>query len=144
MSRDPPLLRQPASLRPEVQRRLRHARGALQLREGAQTLRSLYEQVEDNDANYHNANEFTNLSVHNRIDKLLMDSHRTRAEEINGFSYTSGGEQVYVSPQEMADRVYHKIDAAKATGAMDNERYQNYLRRSAERLNMDMRAFNGC
>lgn len=99
---------------------------------------------EDNDANYHNANEFTNLSVHNRIDKLLLDSHSNRAAEINGFSYTSGGEQVYVSPQEMADRVYHKIDAAKATGAMDNERYQNYLKKSAERLNMDMRAFNGC
>ena len=99
---------------------------------------------QEDESNYRNVSAFTNQSVHNRIDNLLLESHGKRAQEINGFSYTSGGKHVYVSPQQMRDRVYHKIDAAKATGAMDNARYQNYLRSTANRLDMDMRVFNGC
>ena len=97
-------------------------------------------------SNYRNCNEFTNRSYHKQIDNALMDAHSSRASSLGGFHYapTSGrnsGCDFYVSPQAMVDRLTHKV--AKESGAINNPRLQNYMMKSADRLNMDMRIFNG-
>jgi hypothetical protein len=93
--------------------------------------------------NYRNCNAHTNLSQHKRMDNMLMNAHTGRADSLSGFSYNSGGHSWQVSHQDMVDRVSHKIEVAKASGSIDNDRLCNYLYKSADRLNMDMRAFNG-
>ena len=77
-----------------------------------------------------------------------MDAHSSRASNLGGFHYTptsgrNSGSDFYVSPQAMVDRLTHKIEVAKESGAIHNPRLQNYMMKSAERLNMDMRIFNG-
>ena len=97
----------------------------------------------NHESNYRNCNAFTNQSQHNRIDNTLMQAHQSRSGSVGGFSYQHEGNGCYVSRQDMVDRVSHKIEVAKASGAIDNARMYNYLHKSADRLNMDMRIFNG-
>lgn len=94
----------------------------------------------DHPTNYRNCNQFTNRSVHNRIDNLFMQES---SEPLGGVNYRYRGAEHYISPQEMTDRLQWKIDVAKESGAMDQERVFNYLYGNAERLNMDLRTFNG-
>ncbi len=48
-----------------------------------------------------------------------------------------------ISSSEIARRVEQKIDAAKQTGDIHNERFRNYLKKFAEAYNVDLRKFNG-
>jgi hypothetical protein len=89
----------------------------------------------------HNMANATNQSQHRQMDNLLLEAHRS-GQDVGGFYCNRGGNQVYVSRQDMVDRVSHKIDAAKASGAIHTSRYRNFLQKSAERLNMDKRVFN--
>lgn len=94
-------------------------------------------------SNYRNCNAFTNQSFHNRMDYKFMAAHSSRASDLGGFYYEANGGNWYVSRQDMCNRMSHKIEVAKASGAIDNGRMYNYLYKSADRLNMDMRIFNG-
>ena len=96
----------------------------------------------NNIRNYRNANAFTNQSEHNRVDNMLLNAHATHQEKIvGGLSYKTDGLDYYVPHQSLVDRVEQKIVVAKTSGAMDNVRMENYLRKTADRLNMDLRIF---
>lgn len=95
-------------------------------------------------SNYRNCNQFTNRSVHNRIDNMFLQAHTSRQRDpFTGISYQSNGSQHYISPQEMVDRLQWKINVAKETGSIHNPRMGRYLYTNANRLGMDMRMFNG-
>jgi phytoene/squalene synthetase len=99
----------------------------------------------DHFANYRMANFGTNRSYHHDIYRHIMEAHRTRATTIDPFTSVWRGMEFHVSRDALENRLLHKIEAAKATGAIDNDRLYNYLYRSAERLGgLDMRIFNGC
>mmetsp|Transcript_21204 Transcript_21204/g.47090 ORF Transcript_21204/g.47090 Transcript_21204/m.47090 type:complete len:145 (-) Transcript_21204:226-660(-) len=97
----------------------------------------------DGDHNYRMAQQWTNQSQHKRMDNMMMEAHRSRQSGMDGFSCKRNGGQINVSRQDLVDRLSHKIDSAKASGAIDNPRMLNYLKSTAERLNMDRRVFNG-
>jgi hypothetical protein len=92
----------------------------------------------DGPANYRMVSADTNLRVHTSIDNELLSAFCDRREidivSVDGRS---------VPLQAVCDRVFMKIDAAKATGAIQNMGVHSYLRWCAEKLNLDLRAFNG-
>lgn len=86
-------------------------------------------------SNYRMQTAFTNQSVHTRIDNEFLDPG---FDPITGTSYDGH----YISPQTKVERLSRKIDAMKETGLIHNPTNMDYLRRNAERLDMDMRVFN--
>ena len=100
---------------------------------------------QDHAGNYRMVQAPINQSQHRQMDGWLMDMHEDRVQHGagTGFHYQYRGNDQYISPQQLAERLEGKIYAAKESGAMDNARYRNFLRQSAQRLDMDMRVFNG-
>ena len=102
----------------------------------------------DDFANYRNVHCMTNQSEHNKIDNQLLREHRSRAKSGQSISYIYDGKwadkhKVYLSEDVIAERINMKVRAAKVTGAINNDRYYNYLYKSAQRYGCDMRMFNG-
>lgn len=48
-----------------------------------------------------------------------------------------------IPSREVASRIQDKINVAKETGDIQNERYRNFLAKSAEAYGIDKRQFNG-
>ena len=66
---------------------------------------------------------------------------KSKNHSIEGVSLNCGAG--YIAPSEIKARIEMKIDVAKQTGDIHNDRYQNFLRKCAEGYGVDMRVFNG-
>ncbi|PRP86896.1 hypothetical protein PROFUN_03644 [Planoprotostelium fungivorum] len=94
----------------------------------------------DGPSNYRNNNAITNQSVHTTIDNHLLDQSSSHSMEGGSLTTNSG---IYVPETEVQSRVEHKIDTAKETGDIQNDRYRGFLEKAADAYDIDKRAFNG-
>jgi hypothetical protein len=100
----------------------------------------------DGPENYRQNNSFTNKSIHSRIDNHYLSQttkHEFVAMTPEQRKYVHEGKEVYISPAEEAARIQAKIDVAKSTGDINDERFRNYLYKAAEANALDLRQFNG-
>jgi len=94
----------------------------------------------DNQTNYRNVNASTNQSNHNVIDNYLLNQNRKHSTEGTSLNSNVNG---YIPKVEVKARIEKKIEVAKETGWIDNDRYRNFLYKSAEAYDVDLRKFNG-
>lgn len=95
---------------------------------------------QDHLANYRNVNAFTNQAVHTTIDNHLLSQSRNHSFVGGPVHSPSAGT---ISSREVADRVQRQIDVAKVTGDIHNDRFRNFLSKSASAYGIDRRQFNG-
>jgi len=94
----------------------------------------------DSIANYHNNNTSVNQSNHQVIDNNLLKQSSKHTMQYDGPLESVNGS---IPLREVQDRVLRKIDVAKETGDIHNERERNFLKKAADGHGLDMRAFNG-
>jgi len=93
--------------------------------------------------NLRNQNEYTNLSVHKRIDNGLLRMWRKGEFCMDEINRGTPGDSSYISPQEVHDRIVQKIEVAKAQGDLQDPSFKEYLYKAADMADVDLRIFNG-
>jgi hypothetical protein len=81
----------------------------------------------------------TNRSVHNKIDNHLLRQSPSHSFDGGPLDAKYGT----VTSQQVAARIEAKIEVAKETGDIYNDRFRSYLKKSAEAYGVDLRKFNG-
>ncbi len=94
----------------------------------------------DGPSNYRNVNAYTNQSVHNTIDNHLLSQSRNHSFEGGPLTTNSG---TSISSREISARIEKQISVAKETGDIHNDRYRQFLYKSADAYGVDKRKFNG-
>jgi len=94
----------------------------------------------DGPENYRNQNTITNRSVHTTIDNNLLHNS-SKHHRYEGKSLECGAG--YISKNEIRNRIQAKINVAKKSGDIRNQRYKKFLKKSADAYDMDLRQFNG-
>lgn len=94
----------------------------------------------DSLSNLRNNNEKTNKSAHTVIDNYLLSQSPQHTVQGGPLHAPEVGT---ITSEEVARRVQTKIDTAKETGDIHNDRFRNYLKKNAKAYNIDARQFNG-
>ena len=97
----------------------------------------------DNFVNYRMVRESTNRVLHNDIDREFREAYTQRRAVEPFYSVHPSGTERHVPMEMMRQRLEHQIEAARATGSLENARYRNFLRATAEDIGVDLRRFNG-